>query len=65
MYFREISIETETFSFKKIQLLSFGKWRHFCLGLNMLVKKGEKTDNRIDLANDRIRHCPRISHKQC
>ena len=34
----ETSIEIHTFSFKKIQLkLSSGKWRPFCLGLNVLI----------------------------
>ena len=33
----EISIEIDTFSFKKIHLkMSSGKWRPFCLGLNVL-----------------------------
>ena len=35
--FNEMSIEIHTFSFKKIHLkMSFGKWRPFCLGLNVL-----------------------------
>ena len=35
--FNEISIEIHIFSFKKIHLkLSSGKWRPFCLGLNVL-----------------------------
>ena len=35
--FNETSIEIHTFSFKKIHLkLSSGKWRPFCLGLNVL-----------------------------
>ena len=35
--FSEILIETETFSFKKIDLkMSSGKWRPFCIGLNVL-----------------------------
>ena len=35
--FNETSIEIHTFSLKKIHLkLSSGKWRSFCLGLNML-----------------------------
>ena len=36
--FNETSIEIHTFSFKKIHLkLSSGKWRTFCLGLNVLT----------------------------
>ena len=36
--FNETSIEIHTFSFKKIYLkLSSGKWRPFCLGLNVLM----------------------------
>ena len=36
--FNETSIEIHTFSFKKINLkLSSGKWRPFCLGLNVLT----------------------------
>ena len=35
--FSGMSIEIHTFSFKKIHLkMSSGKWRPFCLGLNML-----------------------------
>ena len=35
--FREILIETQTFSFKKMRLkVSSSKWRPFCLGLNVL-----------------------------
>ena len=37
--FSEILIEINTFSFKKMQLkMSFGKWRPFCLGLNVLTR---------------------------
>ena len=36
--FSEMLIEIPTFSFKKIHLtMSFGKWRPFCLGLNVLI----------------------------
>ena len=36
--FNETSIEIHTFSFQKIHLkLSSGKWRPFCLGLNVLT----------------------------
>ena len=35
--FSEMLIEINTFSFKKIHLkMSSGKWRPFCLGLNVL-----------------------------
>ena len=35
--FNEISIKIHTFSFTKIHLkMSYGKWRPFCLGLNVL-----------------------------
>ena len=37
--FSEISIEINTFSFKEMHLkMSSGKWRPFCLGLNVLTK---------------------------
>ena len=37
--FSEILIEIQTFSFKKIHLkMSPGKWRPFCLGLNVLIR---------------------------
>ena len=37
--FNETSIEIHTFSFKKIHLkMSSGKWRPFCLSLNVLSK---------------------------
>ena len=43
--FNETSIEIHTFSFKKIHLkLSSGKWRPFCLGLNVLNR--ERTTKR-------------------
>ena len=36
--FSEIVIETRPFSFKKMHLkMSSGKWRPFCLGLNVLI----------------------------
>ena len=36
--FNEILIEIHTFSFKKMHLnMSSGKWRPFCLGLNVLM----------------------------
>ena len=36
--FSEISIKSHTFSIKKIHLkMSSGKWRPFCLGLNVLI----------------------------
>ena len=38
--FSEIFIEINTFSFKKMHLkMSSGKWRPFCLGLNVLIKQ--------------------------
>ena len=37
--FSEISIEIHTFSFKEMHLkMSSGRWRPFCLGLNVLTK---------------------------
>ena len=37
--FDEILIEISIFSFKKMHLnMSLGKWRPFCLGLNLLTK---------------------------
>ena len=39
--FNEIIIEIHTFSFKKIHFkMSSGKWRPFCLGLNVLMNDG-------------------------
>ena len=36
--FNEISIAIDTFSFKKMHFkVSSGKWRPFCLGLNVLM----------------------------
>ena len=38
--FSEILIEIYRFSFKKMQLkMSSGKWRPFCLGLNVFIRK--------------------------
>ena len=40
--FSEILIEILTFSFKKMRLkVSSGKWRPFCLGLNVLIPVGK------------------------
>ena len=40
--FSEMWIEIHTFSFKKIHLkMSSGKWRPFCLGLNVLMGSGQ------------------------
>ena len=37
-HFSEMLVEIQTFSFKKIHLkMSSGKWRPFCLGLNVLT----------------------------
>ena len=37
--FSEMFVEIHTFSFKKIDLkMSSGKWRPFCLGLNVLIR---------------------------
>ena len=44
--FSEMLIEIHTFSFKKINLkMLSGKWRPFCLGLNVLKKAGEVSHN--------------------
>ena len=37
--FSEILIEIHTFSFTKMQLKMSGKWRPFCLGLNVLTRR--------------------------
>ena len=40
--FSEILIQIQTFPFKKMRLkVSSGKWRPFCLGLNVLIKYGQ------------------------
>ena len=40
--FSEILIEVHIFSVKKMQLkMSSGKWRPFCLGLNVLIPRGD------------------------
>ena len=44
--FSEMLIEIHTFSFKKIHLkMSSGKWRPFCLGLNVLSYNRIPNDN--------------------
>ena len=41
--FSEMLIEINTFSFNKIDLkMSSGKWRPFCLGLNVLARRWDK-----------------------
>ena len=48
--FSEILIEIHAFSFKKIHLkMSSGKWRPFCLGLNVLTQCGLVTKYGITL----------------
>ena len=42
--FSEMLIEIHTFSFNKIHLkMSSGRWRPFCLGLNVLINEANKT----------------------
>ena len=51
--FSENQIEIRTFSFKKMRLkMSSGKWRPFCLGLNVLMigARSSLTTNRLALA---------------
>ena len=36
--FSEILSETDAFSLMKMQLKTSGKWRPFCLGLNVLIE---------------------------
>ena len=44
--FGETLIEILTFSFKKMRLkVSSAKWRPFCLGLNVLITKQNRTNN--------------------
>ena len=59
--FSEILIEIHPFSFKKMHLkMSSGKWRPFCLGLNVLnrkvttVKEGCQTGNLQCLHKDQV-----------
>ena len=48
--FSEILSEIHTFSFKKMRLkMSSGKWRPFCLGLNVLIKKCVKFFEKIHI----------------
>ena len=43
--FSDILIEIHTFSFKKVHLkISSGKWRPFCLGLNVLISLQWRND---------------------
>ena len=45
----DILIEIRAFSFKKMRLkISSGKWRPFCLGLNVLTNMNLKTNFRCD-----------------
>ena len=51
--FSEILIENKTFSFKKIPLImSSGKWRPFCLGLNVSIE-----DSHVSKINQAIDTC--------
>ena len=50
--FSEILSEVHTFSFKKMLLnMSSGKWRPFCLGLNMLTLRNVQCDGAIITCN--------------
>ena len=57
--FSEILIEVHTFSFKKIHMkMSFGKWRPFCLGLNVagcgkMYTRGLSGNNGSEQANNK------------
>ena len=47
--FSEILIKIQLFSFKKMHLkISSAKWRHFCLGLNMLREEEQKANLNIN-----------------
>ena len=45
---REILIKIRTFSFKKIRLKMYGKWRPFCLGLNVLSMPNDVTPRHVN-----------------
>ena len=50
--FSEISIEINTFSFKKMRLkVSSAKWRPFCLGLNVLSAMSSSINTNDPIAN--------------
>ena len=76
--FSEILIEFHTFSFKKMHLkMSSRKWRPFCLGLNVLIDRGQWNYNSASPAklciqleslenhfthNTHIQLCPRFEN---
>ena len=56
--FNEIFIKIHTSSFKKIHLkMSSGKWRPFCLGLNVLKERIAKPCTQIKTYQYRDPHC--------
>ena len=62
--FSEILIQIHPFSNKKMHLkMSYGKWRPFCLGLNVLIQAEQKQHCTPDLWKGlwTYIYCPRIS----
>ena len=66
--FSEIVIEIHTFSFKKMPLkMSSGKWRPFCLGLNVLMKGAHGGGSRaaggdiLSKKNSNLKHFMKIA----
>ena len=61
-YFSEISIKIHIFSFKKMHLkVSSGKWRPFCLGLNVLTTSARITSSTLRQSYD----CPACLKQPC
>ena len=61
--FGEISVVIHTFSFKEMHLkMSSGKWRPFCLGLNVLTT--QYPEPRLDKSLWNRNHCDIITHIQ-
>ena len=58
--FSEILIKIHTFSFKKMHLkMLSGKWRPFCLGLNVLTQYCTQHCNNNDRAFSKLLTCPK------
>ena len=63
--FSEILLEIYTFSFTKMHLkMSFGKWRPFCLGLNVLSHQGWVTHIYITLQWRHVERDGVLNHRR-
>ena len=62
--FKDISIEIHIFSFKKIHFnMSSGRWRPFCLGLDVLIQISRYTLGVTQQNLSKVTHCGKMGTK--